>query len=114
MQPRRTPSPPSPAAIHDNVHPPLPSCMRSPTSCLPRRILRVSRFAVLQMSGAPRATTGSRDGLAPGSGFRVVDILAEGVDGDWTPAMHLQIMKVLRWGGRFVSVLLLLLLLKLG
>lgn len=65
--------------------------------CLSRRILRVSRFAVLQMSGAPRATTGGRDGRAAGP-FRVVDILAEGVDGDWTPATHLQIMKVLRWG----------------
>lgn len=73
--------------------------MRSPTFRLPHRILRVSRFAVLQMSGAPRAMAGGRGGrVAPGSGFRVVDILAEGIEGDWTPAMHLQIMKVGRRG----------------
>ncbi|CAM9263924.1 unnamed protein product, partial [Ectocarpus fasciculatus] len=54
------------------------------------RFLRVSKFAVLQMFSADR----QEDGVGPAS--RVVDILAEGVDGHWTPATHLKIMKPVR------------------
>ncbi|CAN0193289.1 unnamed protein product [Ectocarpus sp. 12 AP-2014] len=53
-----------------------------------KRFLRVSKFAVLQMFSSDR-----RAGGGPAS--RVVDILAEGVDGHWTPATHLKIIKVL-------------------
>ncbi|CAM9796483.1 unnamed protein product, partial [Ectocarpus sp. 8 AP-2014] len=54
-----------------------------------KRFLRVSKFAVLQMFSADRRPAGR-----PAS--RVVDILAEGVDGHWTPATHLKIIKPVR------------------
>lgn len=65
------------------------------------RILQVSRFGVLQMvssaggdvkAAAAAAGVGGRE-----AGGRVVDILAEGVEGDWSPSTHLNIIKVLRY-----------------
>lgn len=65
------------------------------------RILHVNKFAVLQMSGHTAAHGGNGDGSAGCSrgraGFppyRVVDIMGEGVEGDWTPSTHLEIIKV--------------------
>lgn len=58
------------------------------------RILRVSRFAVLRMSSAGKSEDGRHGAASGASGSRVVDILAEGVQGSWTPATHLKIMKV--------------------
>lgn len=62
------------------------------------RILRVSRFAVLQMFSpdeqAGETGSASAAGAAKVPGSRVVDILAEGLEGNWTPATHLKIIKV--------------------
>lgn len=38
--------------------------------------------------------TGGGGGSSEAPGLRVVDILAEGVEGNWTPATHLKIIKV--------------------
>ncbi|CAM9609383.1 unnamed protein product, partial [Scytosiphon promiscuus] len=67
-----------------------------------KRILRVSRFAVLQMFSGDQQAAGNGDasaaaaGAARVPGSRVVDILAEGVEGNWTPATHLKIIKPVR------------------
>lgn len=54
---------------------------------------------MLQMfsAGKKNEEGSGRHGAAPAAnvpGSRVVDILAEGVEGSWTPATHLKIMKV--------------------
>lgn len=50
------------------------------------------------MVSADETGGGRRDGdggaAAGAPGSRVVDILAEGVEGSWTPATHLKIIKV--------------------
>lgn len=71
--------------------------------CCFRRILRVARFATLQMFSPGQQAGGKADPSAvaaaatKGPRSRVVDILAEGVEGNWTPATHLKIIKVGSW-----------------
>lgn len=67
--------------------------LHAPVVCLCHRLLYLSRFAVVQMSSAShRGSDGGLDSRGP---FRAVDILADGLDADWTPAAHLRIMKVI-------------------
>lgn len=87
----------------DSLHPTLMHCSflladlplwpRLPLP-FPRRILHVSRFAVVQMT-SKRVPVWDElsDATSTASGSRCVDILADGIEGDWTPYTHLQLMK---------------------
>lgn len=49
---------------------------------------------MLQMFSPGKSEDGRHGAAARAPGSRAVDILAEGVEGNWTPATHLKIMKV--------------------
>lgn len=52
---------------------------------------------MLQMFSEGKSGVDRHGAAARVPGSRVVDILAEGVEGSWTPATHLKIMKVGRY-----------------
>lgn len=68
---------------------------------LTSRILEVDKFAVLRMvsTGMSTRDLGSSQNPRVGS-LRAIDIVGQGVRGDWAPMAHLHIVKV---GNTFVS-----------